>query len=148
VAALSITEHLHLSLTLKEQESVLTNSEQVAEYETLLGIKIPQWYIAFLEQFGYVQCWMDSGSVIDIFDINESKGFYQDRYDKLHDDVDQRLPMGTDTGGRALFYSERDGEHGMYVTYIYPDPDYFIFLASNIESFLFDGVGLKKFAKM
>ena len=52
------------------------------------------------------------------------------------------------TDSRALFYSERDGDHGMYGSYIYPDPDYFIFLAPNIESFLFDGVGLKKFAKI
>jgi len=145
----NIIEQLHPNIVLETQYSdTSTNPTQLDEYEALLKIKIPQWYLSFLETFGYIQCIIGEGSSFFLFYINESKGYYQDHYDEKYDDLDFRILIGTDLGDRALFHSERDGEPGIYVSYGIPDAEYFVFLAPNLENFLFNGIGLEKFAKM
>jgi|GEM_PF-5368907 len=109
-------------------------------------MKIPRWYLDFLEKYGSIQAIIDEGSSIYLFDTLESQGYHQDYYNENYNDLDFRTLLGNDLGDRALFYSERDGEPGIYVSYSIPDEDYFKYLAPNFESFLFDGVGLKKYA--
>jgi len=146
MAIQNITELLHPLVKLEVQDPATVDPKQVSLYERLIGMRVPGWYLNFLETYGYVQCLVDNEVSLFLFQIKESQGYYQDYYDAEYESLDFRIPMGTDLGGRALFYSERDGESGIYVSYSIPDSQYFVFLAPNLETLLFDGIGLEKFA--
>lgn len=145
--AQNIIDRLHKSIELEETDFIPITSEKIAAYQDLLQMTLPDWFIKFQEEFGQIECVVEQDGNkywLFVFSIDDSQGHYQDLYDD-NEEMKQRVPLGTDMGGRAIFYSERDGRNGIYISYSIPDPTYFQFIADNLEDFLFKGIGISVF---
>ncbi|MFB9993153.1 SMI1/KNR4 family protein [Deinococcus oregonensis] len=145
--AQNIIDRLHESIELEETDYIPVTDDKILAYQTLLQMKLPDWYINFQKEFGQIECLIEQDGRkywFSTFSIDDSQGHYQDLYD-ANGEMKQRIPLGTDMGGRAVFYSERDGRNGIYISYSIPDSTYFRFIADTLEDFLFRGIGISVF---
>jgi hypothetical protein len=139
-----IAGFLYGNAFLDEQSSVLRYLGDVTRLGRKIGVSIPVWYQDFIATYGRVQVRFEFPDVrywYSSFDLFDAEGYYDDNFVDGEDYFRARLPIGTDLGGRLFFYSERDGEPGIYLSYTYPDDSYLLFIASTLEDYLFRGVG-------
>lgn len=134
----SIVDKLDHRIILEGQDEA-TGYEHLGTIEEWLEIKIPQWYLDFLENYGrlssYIPTGEDSVKMLVTYDLESVYDFIND-FSEFLDELKGFLPIGDDMGSFRIFYTQLWNPPGIYVSGEFPSEDYCKYLASDIESLL------------
>ncbi len=80
------------------------------------------------------------------FDIESMHGFVRDYCLDYLEFYSGMLPLGNDMGNSAFYYSGHNNRPGIYRSDVYPDPDQTYFIAPDLQTLLFDGGVIERYA--